>query len=51
MKHCEALLSVTIIGHVFSPMVKSAGGEYHGSRDLGTSNDDSNLCGDDELTW
>jgi hypothetical protein len=47
----EALLVVPILGHAFSPMVKSAGGECHGRRYLGTSNDDLTLCGDDELAW
>jgi hypothetical protein len=45
------LLAVAIIGHAFSPMVRSAGVECHGSRYLGTNNDDSTLRSDVELAW
>jgi hypothetical protein len=32
-------------------MVKSVVGDCHGSRDVGTSNDDLTLRSDDELAW
>jgi hypothetical protein len=48
---CESLLVVTIMGHAFSSMLNLAGGQWHGSRYLGTSGDDSTLRGDDELAW
>jgi hypothetical protein len=32
-------------------MLNLAGGQWHGSRYLGTSGDDSTLRGDDELAW
>jgi hypothetical protein len=50
-ERCEALLDVAIIGHAFSLMVRSAGGEYHRSRDMGTINDDWTLRTDVELAW
>jgi hypothetical protein len=46
-ERCEALLALTIMGHAFSPMVKSSGGERCASRDVGTSNDDLTFCGDE----
>jgi hypothetical protein len=48
-EHFEALLAVNIMGHALS--FHGAGGEYHGSRDLSTSNGDSSLSGDKELAW
>jgi hypothetical protein len=51
MERCEALLAVTMIRHAFSYMIRSVDGECHESRDRGTINDDSILCGDIELAW
>ena len=45
----EALLAVNTMEHAFS--FHGAGGECHGSQDLGTSIGDSSLCGDEELAW
>jgi hypothetical protein len=45
----EALLAVNIMGHAFS--FHGVNKEYHGSRDLRTSNGGSSLCGDEELSW
>jgi hypothetical protein len=45
----ETLLAVNIMGHAFSS--HGADGEWHGSRELGTSNGGSSLCGDEELPW
>jgi hypothetical protein len=50
-ERCKALQAVTIMGHAFSPIVKSTGGKYYGSQYLGTSNDELTFRSDDELAW
>jgi hypothetical protein len=45
-KLCWLLQSWGTLSHF---MVKSAGGECHGSRDLSTRKGDLSLCGDEEL--
>jgi hypothetical protein len=50
-ERCEALKSVTIVGHVFSSMVKSITEEWDGSQNLMTGNGGSRPGGCEVLAW
>jgi hypothetical protein len=45
------LLYVAIMEHVFLLHSEVRGGEWHGSRDLRTSNGGSSLCTNEKLAW
>jgi hypothetical protein len=50
-ERCEAVLSVTIMGHVLWSMVKSEAKNDMEAKFLRTCNGGSSFCGDEELAW